>query len=187
MQATAYNSDNWEPEFTTIFVTWQLRVTLDSIRNSCNVLLLIEFQSQDAWVPIIMLDDLLPGNGWPGRRHGHHCLLCLQVSRDSPQWKRFIYTEDDEHRFFIRFLIQLSVRQHPRWSVGAWEWDSCCHRSPLAPPLPEPQVVWCSFSSQAFYWVPPLFRLPTWHTVHSLAANRNLGLLTLAFRFSLDL
>lgn len=24
-------------------------------------------------------------------------------------------------------------------------------------------------------------RLPTWHTVHSLAANRNLGLLTLAF------
>ena len=45
------------------------------------------------------------------------------------------------YRFFIRFLIQLSVRQHPRWSVGAWEWDSCCHRSPLAPPLPEPQVV----------------------------------------------
>ena len=27
--------DNWEPEFMTIFVTWQLRVTLDSIRNSC--------------------------------------------------------------------------------------------------------------------------------------------------------
>ena len=24
------NSDNWEPEFMTIFVTWQLRVTLDS-------------------------------------------------------------------------------------------------------------------------------------------------------------
>ena len=29
-----------------------------------------------------------------------------------------------------------------------------------------------------------LDRLPTWHTVHSLAANRNLGILTLAFRFS---
>ena len=28
---------NWEPEFMTIFVTWQLRVTLDSIRNSCDV------------------------------------------------------------------------------------------------------------------------------------------------------
>ena len=32
-----YNSDNWEPEFMTIFVTWHLRVTLDSIRNSCDV------------------------------------------------------------------------------------------------------------------------------------------------------
>ena len=35
---TDYNSDNWEPEFMTIIVTWQLRVTLDSIRNSCDVL-----------------------------------------------------------------------------------------------------------------------------------------------------
>ena len=34
---TDYNSDNWKPEFMTIFVTWQLRVTLDSIRNSCDV------------------------------------------------------------------------------------------------------------------------------------------------------
>ena len=33
----AYNYDNREPEFTTSFVTWQLRVTLDSIRNSCDV------------------------------------------------------------------------------------------------------------------------------------------------------
>ena len=34
---TDYNSDNWELEFMTIFVTWQLRVTVDSIRNSFNV------------------------------------------------------------------------------------------------------------------------------------------------------
>ena len=34
---TDYSSDNWEPEFTTIFGTWQLIVTLDSIRNSCDV------------------------------------------------------------------------------------------------------------------------------------------------------
>ena len=34
---TDYNSDNWEPEFMTIIVTWQLIVTLDSIRNSCDV------------------------------------------------------------------------------------------------------------------------------------------------------
>ena len=35
---TDYNSDNWETEFMTNFVFWQLRVTLDSIRNSCDVL-----------------------------------------------------------------------------------------------------------------------------------------------------
>ena len=31
------NSYNWEPEFMTIFVTSQFRVTLDGIRNPCNV------------------------------------------------------------------------------------------------------------------------------------------------------
>ena len=31
-----YNTDNWEPGFMAIFVTWQLIVTLDSIRNSCD-------------------------------------------------------------------------------------------------------------------------------------------------------
>ena len=31
------HSDNWEPEFMTIIVIWQLIVTLDSIRNSCDV------------------------------------------------------------------------------------------------------------------------------------------------------
>ena len=35
---TDYNTDNWEPGLMTIFVTWQLIVTLDSIRNSCDVL-----------------------------------------------------------------------------------------------------------------------------------------------------
>jgi len=34
---TDYNSYNWESEFMTIFVTWQSRVTVDSIRNSCDV------------------------------------------------------------------------------------------------------------------------------------------------------
>ena len=36
---TDYNTDNWEPGLMTIFVTWQLIVTLDSIRNSCDVFL----------------------------------------------------------------------------------------------------------------------------------------------------
>ena len=35
---TDYNSFNWEPDFMTIFVTWQSWVTVDSIRSSCNVL-----------------------------------------------------------------------------------------------------------------------------------------------------
>ena len=35
---TDHNYDNWEHEFMTIFVIWQLIVTLDSIRNSCDVL-----------------------------------------------------------------------------------------------------------------------------------------------------
>ena len=34
-----YNPDNWELEFMTIFMTWQLRVTMDSIRNACDVCL----------------------------------------------------------------------------------------------------------------------------------------------------
>ena len=34
---TDYNPYNWESEFMTIFVTWQSRVTVDSIRNSCDV------------------------------------------------------------------------------------------------------------------------------------------------------
>ena len=34
---TDYNTGNWEPGLMTIFVTWQLIVTLDSIRNSCDV------------------------------------------------------------------------------------------------------------------------------------------------------
>ena len=34
---TDYNTDNWEPGLMTIFVAWQLIVTLDSIRNSCDV------------------------------------------------------------------------------------------------------------------------------------------------------
>ena len=37
---TDYNSENWKREFMTIFATWQLIVTLDSIRNSCDVFLI---------------------------------------------------------------------------------------------------------------------------------------------------
>ena len=43
---TNYNSYNWEPEFKTIIVTWHLRVTLDSIRNSCDIYLLQPIMQQ---------------------------------------------------------------------------------------------------------------------------------------------
>ena len=33
-----WETGNWESECMTIFVTWQLRATLESIRNSCDVL-----------------------------------------------------------------------------------------------------------------------------------------------------
>ena len=63
---TDYNSYDWEPEFMTIFVTWQSRVTLDSIRNSCDVfwrrplvgamLYLIFLASKGALVAIVVYD-----------------------------------------------------------------------------------------------------------------------------------
>ena len=40
---TDYNSDKWEPESMTIFANWQLRLTLDSICNSCDVFICIWF------------------------------------------------------------------------------------------------------------------------------------------------
>ena len=43
-----YNSDNWELEIMTIYVSWQLRVTLDSIRNSCDVFEQI-LQTETCW------------------------------------------------------------------------------------------------------------------------------------------
>ena len=41
---TDYNSDNWEPGVMVILVTWQLIVTLNSIRNSCDVFVLFSFE-----------------------------------------------------------------------------------------------------------------------------------------------
>ena len=57
---TGYKSDNWEPEFVTIFFTWQLIVTLDSIRNSCDV-------SPDRfWYPYIKFTTTTGGGGRRG-------------------------------------------------------------------------------------------------------------------------
>ena len=54
---TDYTSDNWEPEFMTIFVTWQLIVTLDSIRNSCDVFTILTI----AKITLLTIENL---NSW---------------------------------------------------------------------------------------------------------------------------
>ena len=58
-----YNSDNWEPEFMAIFVTWQLRVTLDSIHNFCDV-------SIDHWCDYKSSFTLKVHPGWDWTQFG---------------------------------------------------------------------------------------------------------------------
>ena len=81
---------------------------------------------------------------------------------------------------------QLPVREHPRRPLGSRQRHPLRHRSPSAPSLLEPQVGLTTmlFQRDRKYFLFVIGRRPTWHTVHSLAANRNLGILTLAFRFS---
>ena len=59
---TDYNSDNWEPESISIFVTWQLRVTLDSIRNSCDVLLIVIVNSDE--ISLTTIQSVLILSAW---------------------------------------------------------------------------------------------------------------------------
>ena len=62
-----YNSDNWELEIMTIYVSWQLRVTLDSIRNSCDVFEQI-LQTETCWFfPHTDIDN-----------SGRGCIDCVQ-------------------------------------------------------------------------------------------------------------
>ena len=62
---TDYNYYNWEPKFMTIFVTWQSRVTVDSIRNSCDTLGLVTWLR--SCLPITLIKFL----------KGHKCLGLL--------------------------------------------------------------------------------------------------------------
>ena len=55
---TDYKTDNWEPEFMTIFVTRQLIVTLDSIRNSCDVFFFFQIwwkMHENIKIPVLFL------------------------------------------------------------------------------------------------------------------------------------
>ena len=57
---TDHNSDNWEPEYMTTFVTWQLRLTLDSICNSCYVYFVSPFFCRFVKLYILFYTGLLP-------------------------------------------------------------------------------------------------------------------------------
>ena len=72
---TDYNSDNWEPEFMTIFVIWQLIVTLDSIRNSCDV---FSTTTKSAWLTFSCRRSA--NYKVPPYIGGHHFLLCQQTN-----------------------------------------------------------------------------------------------------------
>ena len=102
---TDYNTDNWEPEFMTFFVAWQLIVTLDSIRNSCDVLYSKFFFKQ------IMLDFR-----WKFRVDSYSTVIIK------------IYYSLDVTNFFHYRLYLIS-----RWEYIPWQ--SCsysyCHRRVL--------------------------------------------------------
>ena len=73
-----YNSDNWEPDFVTIFVTWQLRVILDSIRNSCDV----SYWTFQIVFYLKASQPLISCHYLPFIRYSHHCMC---HSSDIPQ------------------------------------------------------------------------------------------------------
>ena len=52
------NTDNGEPGFMTIFVTWQLIVTLDNICNSCDVLCVVPDTHLDTDMQLLVSDSL---------------------------------------------------------------------------------------------------------------------------------
>ena len=112
---TDYNSDNWELDFMIIFFTWQFRVTLGSIHNSCYVyfsVLLLSFLSclynclcfpECVWSEILMrqrefaFSRWVPKQvvSWGVRRHQFHiiphyfhkCRPCTTLEFSHMMWK----------------------------------------------------------------------------------------------------
>ena len=81
---TDYNSDNWEPEFMTIFVTSQLIVTLDSIRNSCDICICIKWlaTNSSSYLAISFLPDSFP-----------HIKATLRGANEKTPWKFVQFTK----------------------------------------------------------------------------------------------
>ena len=141
-----------------------------------------------------MLDELLLGDGWARCCDGRHRLLCLQVSQDSPQYWGSIILKITRIEFSFASFLYGNIHAG-LWALGSGILAAIVLHLHLL--FLNHRCVHCTLyrcvhlqlhplhCTSYFHQFPPLFRLPTWHTVHSLAANRNLGLLTLAFRFIL--
>ena len=92
---TDYNSDYWEPEFMTIFLIWQLRETLDNIRNSCSDWVTEPLLISDLWTKFRLLEKFQifgkdndikrtplksnPWDSWPETWHLRHWLHFWQL------------------------------------------------------------------------------------------------------------
>ena len=89
---TDYNSYNWEPEFITIFVTWQSRVTLDSMRNSCDVFIgpgvNISTSSSESHAKIFILVFVVQKfSSWCFLGKNIHFFTRFSLCLDSVHWK----------------------------------------------------------------------------------------------------
>ena len=79
---TDYNTDDWEPGLMTIFVTWQLIVTLDSIRNSCDVSSELRcFCGKSKWFTDIRVQLMF--KDWPKSANGSAFeIMCMPAVAD---------------------------------------------------------------------------------------------------------
>ena len=87
--------DYWEPEFMTIFLIWQLRETLDNIRNSCSDWVTEPLLISDLWTKFRLLEKFQifgkdndikrtplksnPWDSWPETWHLRHWLHFWQL------------------------------------------------------------------------------------------------------------
>jgi hypothetical protein len=97
---TDYNSDNWEPEFMTIFVTWQLIVTLDSIRNSWDVCICHEAKSLS-----FHCDQENQTKGWFLFKIGFMC--ALKGRNYKTQWQKRV---EKKSAFSLIFLVAVKAQ-----------------------------------------------------------------------------
>ena len=125
---TDYNSDNWEREFMTIFVIWQLIVTLDSIRNSCDVFLLYWFL-QRAWSQMSLeLSNIILTFGMSGCSSG-----CSSLEVEKRMLSLWAFNWNYTYRWHScnRWIINAN-QLHYIWNKQSMSWrGGCLWRSAL--------------------------------------------------------